>query len=872
MTDIEGSTRLIQQLGDQYPALLDDHYRLLREEFESAGGVEVSTEGDALFFAFSDAGSAVRATLDGQGRLAAHVWPPGVTVRVRMGIHTGVGTLLGQDYVGLDVHRAARIASAAHGGQIVVSDGTRALAEASVPEAAFRDLGEHRLKDLERLEHLFQLVASGMETEFPPLRSLDALRDSLPAQLSSFVGRAREKQQLLQLVDAARLVTLTGPGGTGKTRLSIEVAAAVAGRFPDGVVFVPLATITDPALLIPTLAGALGLREAPSRPVRDVLIAHIKERSILLVLDNFEQLIAAAQTVGELLAAAPRVSMIVTTREPLWIAGEQEFPVPALALPDRGRAELDQLRETDSVALFVQRARSVRPEFELTIDNAHAVAEICVRLDGLPLAIELAAARSRLFEPAELLSRLDRRLSFLAGRRDLPERQRTLRGAIDWSHQLLAQAEQLLFRRLSVFAGGVTIEAIEAICDLADLEVDVVDGVSSLYDKSLLRRDEGGAGELRVSMLETIREYARERLDASGEAETIRRRHAEFFMALAAQAAGHLDGREQQQWLDAVDRDLDNFRSAIRWAVDAGEAEIGLRLAASLSTFWIFRGHLREGRLVFDAVLAFPPTAASPAVRAAGLGAAADIAGWQADYEVSRPLAERALALYEQLGDVLGIARQLNLLGYAAATTDPTAARALFAKSIDAYRQAGSPTAMGQPLVGMALPEMRFGDLEEAASHLEEAARIFEAAGNETMVVIATGLRGVCARLGGDLTAAQRRYADALVRSQRLDAHIAMTLPLAAFADLALLEGDPERAAVLDAAVTQLRERLGGTPTFELMGIPNVRDRAHAELGDDRYDAAAARGRSAPLDAIVRLTLERATEIRDAARPGNDSR
>jgi predicted ATPase len=237
----------------------------------------------------------------------------------------------------------------------------------------------------------------------------------------------------------------------------------------------------------------------------------------------------------------------VTTREPLRIAGEQEFPVPALALPDRGRAELDQLRETDSVALFVQRARSVRPEFELTIDNAHAVAEICVRLDGLPLAIELAAARSRLFEPAELLARLDRRLSFLAGGRDLPERQRTLRGAIDWSHQLLDEAEQLLFRRLSVFAGGVTIEAIEAICDLADLEVDVVDGVSSLHDKSLLRRDERAAGELRVSMLETIREYASERLDASGEAETIRRRHAEFFMALAAQAAGHLDGREQQQ-------------------------------------------------------------------------------------------------------------------------------------------------------------------------------------------------------------------------------------------------------------------------------------------------------------------------------------
>jgi len=858
MTDIEGSTRLLQALPEGYPGLLEDHHQLIREAFGSVGGIEASVEGDALFFAFADAPSAVRAALEGQRCLARHAWPAGATVRVRMGLHTGEGRLLGGEYVGLDVHRTARIVTAGHGGQVVVSDAARGLAEARLPPgASFRDLGEHRLKDIDRSEHLFQLAADGLATEFPPLRSLTGRPNNLPARMTSFVGRDLEKQQLLEHLAASRLVTLTGPGGTGKTRLSLEVARASLDRFTDGVYFVPLATISDPELLVITLAATLGVREGPARPIREGLIEYLRDRTILLVLDNFEQLLSAAPTVGELLAAAPRLKVLASSREALRIAGEQEYPVQPLAVPDSGDAiALEELELIDSVALFVQRARAVSPAFELVPDNARAVSEICMRLDGLPLAIELAAARSRLFEPAEILARLDRRLAFLAGGRDVPERQRTLRGAIDWSHELLDEAEQVLFRRLAVFAGGCTVEGVEAVCEPQERGLDAVDGISSLHDKSLVRRDDGAAGGLRVVMLETIREYARERLHASGEAADVRRRHAAFFLDLARRAAEHLYGREQTEWLQLLDRELDNFRAVIGWALDSGYVEIGLRLAASLDRFWIFRNHAKEGRRHLDALLASPLSGVPLAARAAGVGVAAELAGWQGDYDVSRPLAEQSLAMYRELGDTAGIAGQLSNLAYSTVMPDPAAALELFRESVAAYREAGGPPMMGESLAGMATAEMQFRRLRDAASHLEEATAVFRQAGDTTMTLISEGLLGLCARLEGDLTAARRRYVDVLVGAERAGTQIWLTMPLAALADLALLEGDAERAAVLDAAQAQLAERLGGTPSLALVGIPDVADRARAELGDEHYEAAVARGRSASLEEVIALALE----------------
>jgi predicted ATPase/class 3 adenylate cyclase len=855
MTDIEGSTRLLQTLGDRYPDLLADHYGLLREAVGSAG-VEVSTEGDALFFVFNDAPSAIRAALEGQRALAAHAWPNDAAVRVRMGIHSGKGTLLGRDYVGLDVHRAARITGAGHGGQIVVSDAARALAEAALPnDARLCDLGDHRLKDLEHSEHLFQVVAAGLQPEFPLLRSLDARPHNLPAQVSSFVGREREKGQLLQLLGVSRLVTLTGPGGTGKTRLALETASAALDDCAEGAFFVPLATISEASFVVPTIATALNVRENPTSPILDRLIEHLAGRALLLVLDNFEQVIEAAPNVGKLLATAPSLKVLVTSREPLRIAGEQEFPVQPLALPYRlGQDQPDELLAVDSVALFMQRARSVRPGFDLTPDNATAVVGICTRLEGIPLALELAAARARLFEPHEILDRLDRCLSFLAGGRHLTPRQRTLRGAIDWSYELLSEPEQALFRRLSVFAGGCTLEAVEAVCDQQEPELDAVDGLSSLHDKSLIRRVEAAA-ELRMTMLEMIREYAHERLEASGEASEIRARHAAFFLSLAERVGGHLQGPEQQRWLDTLDQELDNFRAVIRRSIESKQAETGLRLAAALTMFWVFRNHGKEGRRHVAELLALRAGGATPAARAAGLDAAAGLAGWQSDYDASRQLAEEALTAYRELGDVAGIARQLSSLGYANIMGDPATALEMFRKSIDASRRAGVGPMIGGTLVGMACAQMRLGHLDEAEKSLEEAERVFRQAGDDGSLFIPAGLLGLAARLRGDLTEARRQYVEVLLKSQAGGGHIGITMALEFLADLALVQGESEHAAVLGAAEARLTEELGGTPSLELAGIPNVLERARAELGDEMYEAATTRGRSAPLEEIVQLAL-----------------
>jgi predicted ATPase len=484
------------------------------------------------------------------------------------------------------------------------------------------------------------------------------------------------------------------------------------------------------------------------------LTEHLRDRSVLLVLDNFEQLMPAANTLRELVGAAPGMKVLVSSREPLRIAGEQEFSVPPLAVPNR-RAEVSirDLRAVDSIALFLQRGGLVRPGFDLTAENADAVAEICARLDGLPLAIELAAARIRLFEPADILARLDRRLSFLAGGRDVPERQRTLRRTIEWSYDLLGEGEQVVFRRLSIFADGCTLDAVDSVCRPGELDLETIDVVSALHDKSLLRRDDEVLPALRVRMLETIREYGLELLDASSEAADMRRRHALFYVELAEAAADRMRGPGQEQVLDELDGDVGNFRAATRWAIDAHEVESGLRLVVALSAFWWFRSHLREARRLLAELLELPgvlPTG----LRAAALGVAADLASWQSDYATARPAAEQSLALFRELDDLPGVAGQLATLGFATATTDPARARALFTESIDAYRKLGAPPPIGRALMGIALREMQFRDIEAAKGHLDEAAGVLHAAGDETFALIADAIYGVCLRLEGDLAAA----------------------------------------------------------------------------------------------------------------------
>src|SRR6266487_47153 len=495
-TDIEGSTRLLQQLGERYASVLSECRDLLRTTFSEHHGHEVDTQGDAFFVAFARASDAVAAAVDGQRALFTHAWPEGKAVRVRMGLHTGEPHLASEGYVGLDVHRAARIMCAGHGRQVLLSQTTHDLVEHALPEGVrVLDLGAHRLKDLQHPSHLFQLVIAGLPAGFPPLKTLDAYPNNLPIQPTPLIGREQEVATVAALLrrDDLRLLTLTGPGGTGKTRLGLQVAAELSDRFADGVFFVNLAPLSDPELVIPATAQALDVQEIGGQPLLELLKGSLREKHLLLLLDNFEQVVGAAMYVADLHAACPNLKVMVTSRMTLHIRGEQEYTVPPLAVPDpKHLPDLVVLSQYEAVALFIQRAQATRPEFQVSNANAPAVAEICVRLDGLPLAIELAAARIKVLPPQALLARLGQRLAVLTGgARDAPTRQQTLRNTIEWSYQLLDADEQRLFRRLSSFVGGCTLEAIEAVCTELDGEVrQVLDGVASLIDKSLLQQTE----------------------------------------------------------------------------------------------------------------------------------------------------------------------------------------------------------------------------------------------------------------------------------------------------------------------------------------------------------------------------------------------
>jgi predicted ATPase/class 3 adenylate cyclase len=654
-TDIEGSTKLAAALGDRWTPTLERHQALLRDAFTSRGGVEVATEGDSFFVVFPSAPAAVAASVAAQQALVAEPWPDDVgQIRVRMGLHTGEGMLGADNYVGLDVHRAARVASAGHGGQILISSATRSLAEQNLPEGVtLRDLGEHRLKDLAQPERLAMLIVPGCPTEFPPLRTVDAVPNNLPLQLTSFVGREREvREASAALTDGARLLTLTGPGGTGKTRLSLQVAAEVSDHFPDGVFFVPLAPVTDPELVPSAITQALQIPVAGNQPVEQRLRDWLTGKRVLLVLDNFEQVLPAASLVGDLLKAQESLRILVSSRSPLRLYGEREYPVPSLGLPERLPEGADALSQFEAVKLFIERAVAVRPDFAVTNDNAPAVAMICSRLDGLPLAIELAAARIKVLSPQAILPRLESSLDLLsAGARDLPERQRTLRGAIAWSWDLLDEAQRRLFSRLGVFVGGARLDETEAVCG-PDLGGDVLDGVSELVDQSLVRQSEEPDGEPRFWMLATIREYALERLEESGEADAVRERHAAAYAALVERAEPHLTGADQNEWLARLDREHDNIRAAIEWATEAGKAELALRLVAAPWRYWQFRGHLREATARQAAVLAMPGAAtADPRVRYRALEAAGGILYWAGDYRGANRAYSESLDVARNLGD-----------------------------------------------------------------------------------------------------------------------------------------------------------------------------------------------------------------------------
>ncbi|OGO56075.1 MAG: hypothetical protein A2Z32_02300, partial [Chloroflexi bacterium RBG_16_69_14] len=605
-SDIEGSTRLEQRVGtERYADQLERHRAILREVWAAHDGREQGTEGDSFFVTFARASSGVAAAVAGQRALRAEPWPADMEIRVRMGVHTGEPEYAGGGLVGLDINQAARIAAVAHGGQILVSDSTRGLVATHLPDDVhLRDLGAFRLKDLLAPIHLVQVIVDGLPSEFPAPRTLDAYPNNLPTQLTTFVGRDVELAEAAGLLATTRLLTLTGPGGTGKTRLSLQLAARVSDDFPDGVYFVPLEPIRDPMLVAPRIAGAVGVTEGSTRPVAESLADWLRDKTVLLVLDNFEQIVAAAPIVTDLLRAAPRIKVVVTSRATLHVSGEQEFPVPGLPTPPdpsqmTGLERLSlpgQTRHVDpatlgqyaAVRLFIERAIAVRPGFAVTNDNAPAVAAISARLHGMPLAIELAAARTKLLSPDAILVRLEHQLDLLAaGARDLPARQQTLRAAIAWSYDLLDDGGQRLLDRLSVFAGGCDLDTADAICGPAsELGGDIVDGLMALADQSLVKVEEAVGGEPRFRLLDTIREYAAERLEARGETALIRVRHRDWYVALTARAAGELSGADQRRWLDRLELEHDDIRAVLDRAVAAPDPPVAIVLAFSMWRFW----------------------------------------------------------------------------------------------------------------------------------------------------------------------------------------------------------------------------------------------------------------------------------------------
>jgi predicted ATPase/class 3 adenylate cyclase len=741
-TDIEGSTRLWADHPQTMHAAVRRHEILLRNAITATGGVVFKTVGDAAYAAFGSALSAVDAAIAGQRAIRAEAWCRSSPLQVRMAMHSGVGEPYGGDYYGLPLSRVARLLSAGHGGQILLSLATKELVcEQLPPDAELRDLGSHRLKDLSLPEQIFQLVCAGLPADFPPLQTLSAHRMNLPAQPTALIGREREILEVVRLLRQTdiRLVTLTGPGGTGKTRLALQAAAELLDEFADGVYFVDLAPISNPDLVATAIAQTLSVKESGGRPLIEDLKAYLRERQLLLLLDNFEQILNAATVVATLRAAAPKLTLLITSRTVLHLSGEYEYAVSPLALPDRARLPpIEGLTQYAAVQLFITRAQAAQAGFGVNNATAPAIAEICYRLDGLPLAIELAAARSKLFPAEDLLARLIKSglATLTGGPRDLPARQQTLRATIAWSYDLLGAAEQRLFARLGVFAGGWTLEAAEVVCGdketsgQADQQIDqtqanslppsllvplpVLDGLTALLDQSLVRQVEI-TGEPRFTMLETIREYALERLVESGQAELLREQHARYFAELARRAEPELHGPSADTWLNRLATERDNLRAVLEWdrtAASDNSVEMAARLAGSLWQYWELRGYSSENRQLLAGILARTPstTAVQRAVRAKALYAAGRLADFYDDLPAARAYYEEGLTLFGELADKSGIAMTLLMLGWVAAPNQEEGVSArYYEEGLALFRELGDKWGMAEALCSMGIYAWRYG-------------------------------------------------------------------------------------------------------------------------------------------------------------------
>ncbi len=779
-TDIEGSTQLLRRLGMDYGDVQRRHRMLLRNAFAKYDGHEVDTQGDAFMVSFRRPVDAVSAAVEAQRALADEPWPEGLAVRVRMGLHTGEPELSPEGYVGIDVVRGARICAVAHGGQIVLSQTTRDLV--SEAGSTTLDLGAHTLRDFPRPANLHQVVAPGLEPHFPPLRTL--YTNNLPSVTTPIVGRVVELAEVEGLLarDGVRLVTLTGPGGSGKSRLALEAARFSLDRFRDGVFLVSLAPLSDASLVVPEIARTLGIRNPEAQDPLDLVVEAVRDKDMLLVLDNFEHVASAARDLGLLLKRAPGPVVIATSRGALRAAGEHVVSVPALPA-------------AEATTLFAERARAVDPTFDPATTDTSVVRAICERVDRLPLAIELAAARLPTLGAEGLLARLDQALGVLTGgRRDAPARQRTLRATIDWSYGLLTPSQRSLHSSLAVFAGGSALSSIEPVCGATT--DDLVGDLAALVDLNLLRRSPRPSSDPRFAMLETVREYAVQVLEHEGRLEPARWAHTRHFLELAEEAEAGFERDEQTAWLERMERELDNVRAALDFAFSSGRTECGLRIAAALSRFWRAHGHVTEARRWLAEGLAQADGVPSD-VRARALWAAARQAMAQSADDDARALVEEALPLFRDLGRERETVFALGELAWIALNSDQRRAEELSEEAVARARTLGDPRAISAALNVLASVAAAGGEHERSVAHNEEALALRRSLGDRLLIVDSAYNLGEAAFFQGDAHRARSALEEALDLARELGDRLHAAAATCLLGELALREGDLRRAGEL---------------------------------------------------------------------------
>ncbi len=841
-TDIEGSTRLWEDHPDVAPGVLARHDELIESTVARHAGFVVRPrgEGDSRFCVFARASDAVAAAVETQIAFVDEPWKG--PIAVRFALHTGEAEFRDGDYYGAAVNRCARLRAVAHGGQILASSATEEMVRDSLPEASsFRDLGHHRLRDLSAPVHVFQVCHPTLRDAFPRLNSLDAMANNLPVQLTSFVGRDADVREIRELVTHGRLVTLTGAAGCGKTRLGLQVAAELLDAFPDGAWFVDLAPIADPALVEQAVARALGLQQEEGKPLMATVIDSLSARRVLIILDNCEHLLtASAGVANQILLACPDTRILATGREALGVGGESSWRVPSLSLPS-GSEDLSALAESEASSLFIERARSASSTLKLTDDDAVAIAQICARLDGIPLAIELAAARTRMLSPAQIADGLSDMFRLLTGgSRTALERQQTLRAAVDWSYSLLTDTEKVLLRRLSVFAGGFTLEASDEVCsDVGAAPAETLDLLSALVDKSLVVVERAGRAT-RYRLLETMRQYGRERLLDSEDRTEARDRHLTWVAALAHDAEAKANGPEQARWLGHLGDEHDNIRVGLEWAISSGDAERALTLTNDAARFWDVRGHWAEAKGWLDAVLALE--GGSDSARGWTLWWASQFAWLQSEIEASRAYIAEAETLATRAGDrrlIAWVQMRLHLLALVRDEQD-TAIRH-WDQSMEIAQDVGDPPLVVRLLNNRASSSTSIAEGRAFVEQALGAAREMEDVGAIGFTLHHLGMYAIAE---SEYAKARILLRDALgyLRTVGHKRVIASTIQNLALADF--FQVDYESARPLYEEATAIARELGGTTAEATV----LRNRATLAMMDENYaEASEAFGRYSEL-------------------------